>query len=219
MPTPSFSRTSCSRKIFLVALIAFFLYPLSASAQCTSTWSGGTSGNWGTAGNWTPSGVPTSSSNTCINTANSSVTTSGTYATTDDLTLALSSDTLTVGAGGLTIAAGGTISNAGTIVISPISSSGLVLSGATTLTGGGNLMLLEGSASLILAGASGATLTNVNNTISGAGYIGYEFGLSSPPGLSFVNEAGGTVDATATPDYPMLVIQPGTGSGIGTTNL
>jgi hypothetical protein len=219
MPTPSFSRTSCSRKIFLVALIAFFLYPLSASAQCTSKWSGGTSGNWGTAGNWTPSGVPTSSSNTCINTANSSVTTSGTYATTDDLTLALSSDTLTVGAGGLTIAAGGTISNAGTIVISPISSSGLVLSGATTLTGGGNLMLLEGSASLILAGASGATLTNVNNTISGAGYIGYEFGLSSPPGLSFVNEAGGTVDATATPDYPMLVIQPGTGSGIGTTNL
>ena len=80
-------------RVLLVALLALVLCPLSAFAQCTATWNGGT-GSWDVAGNWTPSGVPTSSSNTCINAANSAVTINASDST-DNLTLGSGTDTLT----------------------------------------------------------------------------------------------------------------------------
>src|SRR5271156_1523726 len=122
-----------------VALIALFLCPLSAFAQCTISWSGGASGSWDTAGNWTPAGPPSGTSNTCITTASSAVTIGGADAT-DNLTLG-STDSLTIVNGqSLSITAGGNISNAGNIILSGTANNTfLIIAGATTLSGGGTV--------------------------------------------------------------------------------
>jgi len=57
--------------------------------------------------------------------------------------------------------------------------------GATTLTGGGRVTLSDVPLNVI-DGSAGAVLTNVNNTISGSGYIEH---------VGFVNDAAGIVDA------------------------
>lgn len=57
--------------------------------------------------------------------------------------------------------------------------------GATTLTGGGRVTLSDVPLNVI-DGSAGAVLTNVNNTISGSGFIEH---------VGFVNEAAGVVDA------------------------
>jgi hypothetical protein len=61
-----------------------------------------------------------------------------------------------------------------------------------TLQGGGQLVLSDSPANIIVGTTSTTTLTNVDNTISGAGQIGLGDG-----NLTLVNEAHGTVDANA----------------------
>jgi hypothetical protein len=205
--------TNGARRIFWVALLGLCLWPQSAFAQCSSTWSGGSSGSWNTAGNWTPSGVPTGSSNTCISTASSAVTVSD--GSTANLTLGLSSDSLAISDGTILTVSGSTISNTGTITLNASTGNFTALeiaSPAVTLTGGGNLTLSDSFYNDIQASSSGSSLTNVNNTISGAGNIG------NNSGMSFINDAGGIVNATS-PSGTSLIIQPGTGAGVGTTNL
>ena len=80
----------------------------------------------------------------------------------------------------------GTLTNTGTITLHSIGNlSRLVLDGDTTVTGGGTILLDDGSNSQI----TGSHLfTNVNNLIQGTGNIGAN-------ATQFVNEAGGTFNA------------------------
>ena len=68
----------------------------------------------------------------------------------------------------------GTINNSGTIELA--SSGGNtrleVLDGGLTLEGGGRVELSDGNGNIISGATPGATLTNVDNTISGAGQLG-----------------------------------------------
>ena len=84
----------------------------------------------------------------------------------------------------------GTLDNAGTL---SLESSGnltdLLIDGDVALTGGGKLSLSDNASNRIFTNAAGSTLTNVDNTIEGAGQI---FRNS---GLTFINGANGVVDA------------------------
>ena len=87
---------------------------------------------------------------------------------------------------------GGTIDNSGTIALS---SSGdqtelQIIGNGVTLQGGGQVILSDSSENMIVGANADATLTNVDNTISGAGQIGAGDG-----NLTLVNETAGTIDA------------------------
>jgi hypothetical protein len=173
------ARENLSNRILLVALIALFLCPLSAFAQCATSWQGGGAGVWSAAANWS-AGVP-SNNNTCISTASSAVTLD-INGTTANLTLSLATDTLNIGNGLDLTVSGATISNAGKINMN--SSGGateLVIAGSTTLSGGGTLTMSNNAKNMILGGG---TFTN-QETIQGAGVIGNN-------NLTLVNS--GTID-------------------------
>jgi hypothetical protein len=96
--------------------------------------------------------------------------------------------------GTTTFFVGGTVDNVGTISLdnsgtSQSTATTMMLLSDTTLSGGGGVTLSDSFFNDIIG--NGVTLTNVDNLISGAGVIG-----SSKGGLTFVNEAGGVVDAT-----------------------
>ena len=160
------TRQSISNRFLLIALISLFLSPLPAFAQCATSWQGGGAGNWSLASNWT-AGVP-SNNNTCISTASTAVTlnVNGTAA---DLTLGLSTDTLNINNGLSLTLSGATISNAGNINMNATgSTTELVITGSTTLSGGGTLTMSNSAKNMILGGG---TFTN-QETIQGAGVIG-----------------------------------------------
>jgi hypothetical protein len=91
----------------------------------------------------------------------------------------------------------GTIQNSGTMAVSA-GANGTALSvvGSLTLTGGGSVTLSNGNA-WIREDAANGMLTNVNNTIAGSGQVGNN-------GLTFINQAGGTVNAN-NPGSSMLL--------------
>jgi hypothetical protein len=108
----------------------------------------------------------------------------------------------------------GTITNNGTINLNSIGDTTelQIVGGAVTLTGGGNIVMTDRTANYIFNASGGTSLENVNNTISGSGDIG------NNQGFIFKNDAGGIVDAVSATGKT-LTINPGTGTGIGTTNL
>ncbi|QNN22838.1 choice-of-anchor D domain-containing protein [Planctomycetales bacterium ZRK34] len=90
----------------------------------------------------------------------------------------------------------GTITNSGTITVeADTGEAELLINGDVTLTGGGTVQLTQlgaGGASLNDGGGAGQNrLTNVNNTIQGAGQIGQN-------NMSFTNGVAGLVDANVT---------------------
>ena len=104
----------------------------------------------------------------------------------------LENDGTMVVSDGAMLPLGGTIDNSGTIALS---SSGdqtelQIIGDGVTLQGGGQLTLSDSDANIIVGTSPGSTLTNVDNTISGAGQIGIGDG-----NLTLVNEAHGTIDA------------------------
>ena len=86
---------------------------------------------------------------------------------------------------------GGTIDNTGTIALNSTGDETdlEVLVNSVTLQGGGQVTLSDNNENVIFGGASSATLTNVDNTISGAGQIGQGQ-------MTLANE--GTIDANGT---------------------
>src|SRR5262249_40175639 len=97
--------------------------------------------------------------------------------------------TMTIGDGAL-LPLSGTINNSGTI---ELNSSGdlteLQITGdGITLQGGGTLVMSDSATNFIVGTSSAATLTNVDNFISGAGQIGSGDGT-----LTLIND--GTIDA------------------------
>ncbi len=91
---------------------------------------------------------------------------------------------------GATLGFEGTIDNAGTVVLASGADlpSDLAVVGNVTLQGGGQIILTAGGGNAILSNGAAATLTNVDNTIAGAGTIG-------DADLTLVNAHGGTIDA------------------------
>jgi hypothetical protein len=86
---------------------------------------------------------------------------------------------------------GGTIDNTGTIALNSTGDETdlEVIVQGVTLEGGGQLTLSDNTQNVVFGGTTNATLTNVDNTISGAGQLG-------EGQLTLVNE--GTIDATGT---------------------
>ncbi|HMD98112.1 MAG TPA: hypothetical protein VKM93_12395, partial [Terriglobia bacterium] len=189
-----------------VALLAVACFSAPAAfCQCTlsgtvSTWNGGNS-NWNNGSNWSPTGVPNSSSTSVCITDGTSTVTLDTTPTLANLQLA-SGNTLTTGLGIYFFVKGSKIINAGNIAINGGSGSlfkdSSMQVGIVTLLGGGTVTLSTGNAAsypnnlaLIQGLVSGATLTNVDNTIQGEGIVGDN-------GLNLVNESAGTIDANST---------------------
>jgi hypothetical protein len=146
----------------------------------TDTWTGGGgSGDtgWSDGSNWNTGGI-TSGDNVLINLT--------TAATVDDysvsigtLTLSKAGDSVTV-ANNVSLYVDGNISNAGTITLDAASGGNtyLNLTGNSTLSGSGTLVLGSASTTNVLqSAASGITLTN-QSTIEGVGTIGSGYGLT-----------------------------------------
>ena len=93
---------------------------------------------------------------------------------------------------GATLPLGGTVDNTGTITLNSTGDATelQIIGDGVTLTGGGHVALSNSAENMIVGTNPGATFTNVDNTISGAGQIGAGDG-----NLTLVNEAHGTIDA------------------------
>jgi hypothetical protein len=102
----------------------------------------------------------------------------------------------------------GTITNSGNIQLNSAGDgTQLYVDGAVTLTGGGKVTLSDNGQNTIAATAGGDSLTNVNNTISGSGYIGYG-------AMEFTNQAAGVVDAVSATGNSLVIA-----TSAGVTNL
>ena len=91
----------------------------------------------------------------------------------------------TIEIGNATLAIGGTFDNSGAIIETGLSF--FRLNADTKLSGGGQVTL---DGSFLFGAAGGLTLTNVDNTIVGAG------GIGTAQGMSLANRAAGVIDAT-----------------------
>jgi hypothetical protein len=102
----------------------------------------------------------------------------------------------------------GTMTNNGSIQLNSVgNNTNLYASGGVTLAGGGTVTMSDNNNNnLEPVSSGGGSLTNVNNTISGSGYI-YN--------MAFTNQAGGVVNATSAAGSD-LTIQTNT---FGATNL
>jgi large repetitive protein len=92
---------------------------------------------------------------------------------------------------GFSLTIAGTINNTGTFTLQAGDPTDLDISGNTTLSGTGKVTFAGSGNNHILSNGSAATLTNVGNTISGAGSIG-------AGNLTLVNQAKGIINATGT---------------------
>jgi hypothetical protein len=169
---------------------------IEATGSGTLTISGTSVAN--TAGNLTARG-----SSSVVNLVDTTVTggtlnsiSGGAIVTTNSTTLIgvtiSAGSTVTTPANSITFLSG-TMTNAGTIQLDGGAGSNmdLELNTNVALTGGGKVVLntLSGGGNVvILESTGGLTLTNTNNTIQGAGLIGYG-------GLTVVNSPGGTISA------------------------
>jgi hypothetical protein len=172
--------------LFLVGMV-----PAAAFGQM-DVWLGG-AGTWSDATKWS-AGVPTATSNVFIDNGKavaSVVTVNGGF-DCNNLTIS-AGDSLTI-TGGNTLTINGTsIANAGKIIIDDstgVAALGIAAGHNVTLTGGGMVTLNDttGAVAALIRGGAGSTLTNVNNTIQGAGQIGFG------NGLALVNQASGVVN-------------------------
>jgi large repetitive protein len=104
---------------------------------------------------------------------------------------------------------GGTINNTGTIALNSTGDETdlEILVKGVTLQGGGQVTLSDSAGNVIFGGDASAALTNVDNTISGAGQLGQGQ-------MSLVNE--GTIDASGT---NALVIDTGSNAVVNSGTL
>jgi len=133
-------------------------------------WTGASGATWNGISNWTPSGVPVNGDSVFIDAGGAPVATQ-TLNVAGSLTIAANAN-LTIGGsvvGSLTV--GGPIINAGTISLAGSSSVNASLRfGSNLALSGGGQVTLDDSANNVLSNGS---LTNQDNTISGAGtFIG-----------------------------------------------
>jgi hypothetical protein len=102
----------------------------------------------------------------------------------------------------------GTINNTGSIdTYGGDSGGGLFIGQNTTLKGGGSILLQQGlyNQLYVYSDAASATLTNLDNIISGAGFIGGN-GLDT---LTLINQSKGVIDAQSSGMQGPLIIDTG----------
>ena len=159
------------------------------------SWKTGNSGSWQTGSNWS-NGVGPGTTDTALLTANGNYTvTSTAFVEVGNLQLGKGA-TLNISAGSFELDTGsglGTVTNAGTVIVGDanqltlagtVSNTGTIqessagstteirLNASVALSGGGKLTLSDNANNYIFGNASTFVLTNVDNTISGAGQIG-----------------------------------------------
>jgi YVTN family beta-propeller protein len=177
-------------------------FTLAGSTACAAAgaaiWTGGPSGSWNTASNWSTGTIPNGTgTNVCINDGN-------TTPSAVTVTSGVSVGNLTIDSGSsLTVAnnvdfqVSGNIYNAGQIIVNATGNgTAFSINGSVTLSGHGTVSLTNGNA-WVRQDTAGSTLINVNNTFLGGGQIGNN-------GLTFINQAGGTLDANNSGN-PMLL--------------
>ena len=193
--------------------MAVSLFPSWAFAQ-NDNWLGGT-GNWSNGAKWS-AGVPSGTSKVFIDNGKAGaspvaldINGSATNLTIDaDDSLSVNNGiSLSIGASG-----GGTIANSGLLNINSTgTSTSLVVVNAggsgVMLTGGGTLNMSNNPNNVI--GVFGGGLTNVNNTIQGAGQIG-----NTQMGLN--NQATINANIGGSGANPLIIDPAGTGSNTGT---
>ena len=171
------------------------------SNPITVDWIAPGDGYWGTDTNWSIYLVPMPQDTVEINTP--FVVTMRTADTISGLTIGATSTLSIVTGGNLTVA--NAIASSGLIQLNDPT---LQIYGALQLSGGGTMQMEGPTAGNLILGVAGtgATLTNVDNTIIGSGTIGQGDG-----NLTFVNDAGGTVEATPllAGDSGVLIIDTG----------
>ena len=129
---------------------------------------------------------------------------------------------------GGTLALAGRTANSGLIsALGSSFSTNLAISGAVVLSGGGKVSLSPSANNHIVSAGSGATLSNVNNTIAGAGFIGFGGNLAlvnsgtinaNTVSTLFLNAStinAGKLEATAS-GGTLLVISTVSNTGTGT---
>src|SRR4029077_17905549 len=107
----------------------------------------------------------------------------------------------------------GTINNSGTILLNSTGNfTDLRIADGTMLTGGGSVILSDSPNNRIYGTTNSGTetLTNVNNTFSGAGQIGVS------NSIEFINQAAGVINATSGTNA--LIISPTTNSTVVNPN-
>ena len=172
-------------------------------------WTNGAGGDFGNAANWSTSAVPGLADHVLIDH-------SGTYTLTSTLdhtiaTLGIIADaTLSIIGSTFVITDGSASGNAGTVIVGDnaafevsgaLQNSGTIslqagvhaatflVNGDVSLAGGGALLLTDEGLNTVAGVGAGASLENVDNTISGSGLLG-------DGSLAITNDALGTIDAT-----------------------
>jgi hypothetical protein len=189
----------------------------------TESWNRSVSGDFNASSNWNPALVPINAdtariaaSGTYMVTSSadeivSSLTTAkgatlaingSTFAITNGTGTGASAGNLAIGVRG-TLRLAGTVKNTGTISLNGTSGPNWgnsilqIDTGGATLTGGGHVVYATIHNNFIQGASSSATLTNVNNTISGSGYFGYGT-------MTLVNQKYGVIDANNTGNFLFL---------------
>ena len=177
-------------------------------------WTSQVSADFGTAIDWTPQTVPgsgddaildapgvspytvsTSTSETVLSIQTGSTATlaigSGTFSATGGTGAGANAGTISIG-NNTTFIAGGGLNNSGTISLNSVGNGTLFEIGAAgvSLSGGGHVTLGDNTNNYIYGAVGADTLTNVDNTISGAGHLGNAQ-------LTLVNQAAGVINASA----------------------
>ena len=107
--------------------------------------------------------------------------------------------------GGSTFEVGGNLANIGSISLGSATTTGeLLIDNSVSLTGGGHIVLSNKLLNYI-GGSAGSTLINVDNTISGSGYVG-DFGILPGSDLTLINRTQGVIDATGV--TPLILQTP-----------
>jgi hypothetical protein len=182
-------------------------------------WLSSINGLFQTAANWTGGLVPGPGSDAILDAsgANYTVTASASRAvagiqTAANAILSVAGGTFTaangtdggVNAGRIAVAndsiftVGGTLDNAGSVTLGASSDHSIIkVTGALTLTGGGEILMSNSTANLIVGSSATATLTNVGNAIVGAGDLG-------DGELTLINGAAGKI-ASNSPSAPLVI--------------
>src|ERR1700674_3282245 len=196
----------------VAVLLAACLTPILAFAQ-SDLWLGGT-GNWSNASKWS-AGVPTASSTVFIDNGKAGASPVALDINGSAANLTIDSDDSLSFNNGFSLSfgssSGGTINNAGHLNINSTgAATGLQVNlaiGGAMLTGGGMLTMSNNPNNVI--GVLGGGLTNINNTIQGAGQIGNtQMGLNNQ---STINAKIGGSGAN-----PLIVDPAGTAGNTGT---
>jgi len=174
-------------------------------------WASAVSGNFATASEWSGGVVPGAANDALLEPRGAAFTVTASASrsvnsvqTAANATLDITGGTFTAALGtgggsnggaivvgdGAGFAFGGTLANIGSIALEGAGRATTLSVGGSggALIGAGSITLSDNARNLIVAGAPGAALTNIDNTIAGAGQIG--------GGLALANGASGVIDAS-----------------------